>query len=80
MTMVESSVPSRRMVAVNVVRSLLERMEPSDRMTLVAFDDQSDSSSTYRHPVAMAKPSDNWPMSAAAERLWERPWPRSASR
>ena len=49
MTMVESSVPSRRMVAVNVVRSLLERMEPSDRMTLVAFDDQS-------HPLARRLP------------------------
>ncbi len=39
MTEVVASVPSRRMVAVNVVRRLVERMEPSDRMTLVAFDE-----------------------------------------
>ena len=45
MATVESSVPSRKIVAMNVVRSLAERMEPTDRMTLVAFDDQS-------HPLA----------------------------
>ena len=38
MTEVVASVPSRRMVAVNVVRRMVERMEPSDRLTLVAFD------------------------------------------
>ncbi len=45
MTEVEATVPSRRVVAVNVVRRLVERMEPTDRMTLVGFDDQS-------HPLA----------------------------
>lgn len=38
MTEVVASVSSRRMVAVNVVRRMVERMEPSDRLTLVAFD------------------------------------------
>ena len=45
MSEVESSVPSRRMVAVNVVLRLVEQMGPSDRMTLIAFDDQA-------HPLA----------------------------
>jgi hypothetical protein len=49
MTEVEASVPSRRAVAVNVVRRLVERMEPSDRMTLVGFDDQA-------HPLAQFLP------------------------
>lgn len=44
-TVVESEVPSRRMVAVKVVQRLVERMEPTDRMTLVGFDDQA-------HPLA----------------------------
>ena len=41
MSEVEASVPSRRAVAVNVVRHLVERMAPNDRMTLIGFDDQS---------------------------------------
>ena len=45
MSEVESNVPSRRMVAVNVVLRLVEQMGPSDRMTLIAFDDQA-------HPLA----------------------------
>jgi hypothetical protein len=49
MTEVEASVPSRRAVSVNVVRRLVERMEPADRMTLVGFDDQA-------HPLAQFLP------------------------
>jgi von Willebrand factor type A domain len=45
MTAVEATVPSRRMVALNVVRRLVERMAPLDRMTLVGFDEQA-------HPLA----------------------------
>ncbi len=37
-TVVETDVPCRSEVAQNVVRKLAERLEPSDRMTLVAFD------------------------------------------
>ncbi|HEY0981906.1 VWA domain-containing protein [Schlesneria sp.] len=40
MSEVEATVPSRRAVAVNVVRHLVERMAPIDRMTLIGFDDQ----------------------------------------
>jgi hypothetical protein len=35
---IESSKPSRRIVATNAVRLLVERMQPDDRMTLIAFD------------------------------------------
>ena len=38
---VETSVPSRLAVAQGVVRRLVERMKPSDRLTLVAFDHQA---------------------------------------
>ena len=38
---VQTSVPSRLAVAQAVVRRLIERMKPSDRLTLVAFDHQA---------------------------------------
>jgi hypothetical protein len=37
-TEVETTFPSRLVVAANVVRRMIARMEPADRMTLVAFD------------------------------------------
>lgn len=47
MSEVEATVPSRRAVAVNVVRNLVDRMAPSDRMTLIGFDDQSHALAKY---------------------------------
>ena len=41
MSTVETEVPSRRQVAIKAVLRLVERMGSADRMTLVAFDDQS---------------------------------------
>jgi Ca-activated chloride channel family protein len=38
---VETSVPTRSAVAQGVVRRLVERMRPADRLTLVAFDHQA---------------------------------------
>jgi hypothetical protein len=39
--LVQSNVPSRLIVAQGVVRRLIERMKPSDLLTLVAFDHQA---------------------------------------
>jgi Ca-activated chloride channel family protein len=39
--LVETNVPSRLAVAQGVVRRLVERMKPADRLTLVAFDHQA---------------------------------------
>ena len=38
-SVVETTVPTRLVVAMRVVQKLVERMDPTDRMTLVAFDD-----------------------------------------
>jgi Ca-activated chloride channel homolog len=48
-TLVESSVPSRRTVAQQVAQRLAERLSPDDRMTLVAFDHEA-------YPLANALP------------------------
>jgi Ca-activated chloride channel family protein len=47
--LVESSIPSRRMVAQRVVQNLVERLSPDDRLTLVAFDQEA-------YPLANALP------------------------
>lgn len=48
-TLVESTVPSRRMVAQQVVQRLAERLSPDDRLTLVGFDHEA-------YPLARALP------------------------
>lgn len=47
---VESTTPSRQMVAIRVVQRLMERMAPTDRMTLTAFDHAAYSLATELPP------------------------------
>ena len=60
---VETNVPSRLAVAQGVVRRLIDRMKPADRLTLVAFDHQA-------YPLlAGASAADKLPMYRAAASL-----------
>lgn len=60
---VVSDVPSRRETACSVVRKMIERLQPDDWITLVAFDDQP-------HVLAHSTPAANRALFAAAvERL-----------
>ena len=62
---VQTTVPSRLAVAQGVVRRLIDRMTPADRLTLVAFDHQA-------YPLlAGASAADKLPMYRAAASLGE---------
>jgi len=60
---VVSQVPSRRETACSVVRKLVERLQPDDWLTLVAFDDQA-------HVLTHSTPASNKAvLTAAVDRL-----------
>ncbi|MEJ7591767.1 MAG: hypothetical protein WKF77_09475 [Planctomycetaceae bacterium] len=72
-TVVESSKPSRRMVATNAVRLLVERMQPDDRMTLIAFDHlEYQLADALPRGTALLSQQHSWRPLAAAPRSWGR--------